>query len=84
MKRRGTNLEGKIRYPFEDGKSIISALKPVDEVIECIDSDTKVAGTIKMIKPDIFAKGDDRDINNIPQKEIDVCREINCKIVCSV
>lgn len=84
MKRRGTNLEGKIRYPFEDRKLIINALKPVDKVINCIDSDTSVAETIKMIKPGIFAKGGDRDIKNIPQKEIDACKEVNCKIVCGV
>ena len=62
MKRKGTNLEGKIRYPFEDRKAIISALKPIDEVIECMGNDAEVAETIRLIKPDIFVKEVDRGI----------------------
>lgn len=83
-KRMGTRLEGIIRYPFLDRKAIISALKPVDEVVECIDEDESVAETIRMRKPHVFAKGGDRSLSNIPQKEIDVCREVKCKIVCGV
>ena len=83
-KRVGTKLEGIIRYPFADRKAIISTLKPVDEVVECIDRDTSVAETIEMIKPHIFAKGGDRDISNIPPKEIEACRRSNCRIVCGV
>jgi len=83
-KRKGTRLEGRIRYPFADRKAIISALKPADEVAECIDRDTSVAETIKMIKPHIFAKGGDRNQRNIPEREIEACREVGCKIVCGV
>ena len=83
-KRKGTRLEGRIRYPFEDRKAIISALKPVDEIVECVDKDTCVAKTIEMIKPHIFAKGGDRNQSNIPQKEIEACRKVKCKIVCGV
>lgn len=84
VKRKGTRLEGRIRYPFEDRKEIISALKPVDEVIRCIDKDTCVAETIKMLKPDVFAKGGDRDLKNIPPKEVDACKSVKCKVVCGV
>jgi len=83
-KRRGTRLEEIIRYPFSDRKKIILALKPVDEVVECVDQDTNVAKTIEMIKPHIFAKGGDRDISNIPRCEIDACKRVGCKIVCEV
>lgn len=83
-KRKGTRLAGKIRYPFQDRKAIISALKPVDEVVECIDEDLSVAETIRMLKPNIFVKGGDRDLSNIPQKEIDACREVKCEIICGV
>ena len=81
-KRKGTRLEGMIRYPFSDRRKIILALKPVDEVVECVDQDTSVAKTIEMIKPHIFAKGGDRDISNIPRDEIDACKGVKCKIVC--
>jgi len=83
-KRKGTRLEGIIRYPFLDRKAIISALKPVDEVVECKDEDESVAKTIEMIKPHIFAKGGDRDISNIPRDEIDACKRVKCRIVCGV
>ena len=83
--RKGTRLEGVIRYRLEDRKVTISALKPVDELVACIDKDTSVAETIKMIKPDVFAKGGDRNLSNIPQKEIDACNnEVKCKIICGV
>jgi len=83
-KRMGTRLEGRIRYPFADRKAIILALKPIDEVVESIDRDTCVAETIKMIKPHIFAKGGDRDQSNIPEKEIEACRKVKCRLVCGV
>jgi len=53
-KRKGTRLEGIIRHPFFDRKKMILALKPVAEVVECIDQDTGVVKTIEMIKPHIF------------------------------
>ena len=59
-------------------------MKPVDEVVKCIVIDTCVAETIKMIKPSVFAKGGDRDLTNIPEKERDSCRKVKCKIVCGV
>jgi mannose-6-phosphate isomerase-like protein (cupin superfamily) len=43
-----------------------------------------VAETIEMIKPHIFAKGGDRNQGNIPEKEMDACRKVKCKIVCGV
>lgn len=70
--------------PFEERMEIIKALKWVDEVIPSIDADGTVAKTLKVIKPDIFAKGGERTEDNMPENEIQACKEIGCKIVYGV
>ncbi len=83
-KRKGTKLEGIIRYPFEDRIQIINELKPVDIVVPCIDEDDSVAETLRVIAPNIFAKGGDRTLDNLPQKEKDLAKEVGYDIVCNV
>jgi len=70
--------------PFKERMEIIKALKWVDEVVPSIDADGTVAKTLKAIKPDIFAKGGDRTEDNMPENEIQACKEIGCKIVYGV
>jgi len=70
--------------PFEERIEIVKALKWVDEVVPSIDADGTVAKTLKVIKPDIFAKGGDRTEDNMPENEIQACKEIGCKIVYGV
>ena len=70
--------------PYAQRFKIVSALRCVDAVYQCIDEDQTVAETLRSIKPDIFAKGGGRDLDNIPQEEIDACNEIGCKIVTGV
>lgn len=65
----------------EDRKKIISALKVVDEVIDVVDEDDTVAKTIDTVKPDIFAKGGDRTIDNLPTSEIESCKRNNVEII---
>ena len=84
LKRKGTDLESKIRYPFMDRIYIINEFRTVDVVVMSIDEDRGIYKTIRAIKPHIFAKGGDKDLTNIPQEEIDMCREIGCKIVTGV
>jgi len=81
LKRKGTPLEGRIRYPFMDRAFIINELRTVDVVVRSIDEGRGIAETIKAVRPHIFAKGGDRDITNIPQEEVNVCKEINCEII---
>lgn len=64
-----------------DRIKIISELRCVDEVIPAIDNDDTIAENLKIIKPDIFAKGGDRDIQNLPVQELEVCRILGIKIV---
>jgi len=63
----------------EDRVRIISSLKMVDEVVLAIDQDKSCCNTLKIIVPNIFAKGGDRFAGEIPEKE--VCDMLNIKIV---
>lgn len=51
------------------------------EVIKNIDKDLTSTETLKLVKPDIFAKGGDRTPDTMPEGEIRACAEIGCKIV---
>lgn len=64
--------------------SVVKWLNPLNEAVVSIDKDGTVAETLRMIKPQIFAKGGDRVATNMPQKELDVCKEIGCDIVYGV
>ena len=61
--------------------NIISEFRCVDGVII---TDMPVSYWLELIKPDIFAKGGDRTIDNLPQDEIDVCKKYNIEIVCGL
>ncbi len=63
---------------------IVHELPFVGKVVSCVDRDGAVTDTLRMLRPDIFAKGGDRTPSNMPQNEIDVCAEIGCKIVYEV
>ena len=65
--------------PLAERAAIVAALKCVDEVFICIDKDTSVCESLAAIKPDIFAKGGDRNSGNIPEKAI--CDELGIDIV---
>lgn len=64
--------EGKVRLLKKLG---------VDDVVPNIDLDGTCAETLRKIKPNIFAKGDEFGVEPLPQKEVDVCEEIGCKIL---
>jgi len=62
-----------------DRVKLVSAIKDVDKVILSIDQDRSVKETLKMIKPDIFANGGDRNQSEIP--ELEVCKKLKIKMV---
>jgi bifunctional ADP-heptose synthase (sugar kinase/adenylyltransferase) len=84
MKRKGTKLEGRIRYPLMDRALILSELRTIDAVVVSIDTDRGISETLKIVKPHIFAKGGDRNLAKLPEEEIEICKEIGCEIVCGV
>lgn len=82
-------LKKKKGYVFmheKERKEIIEAFKMVDKVVITKHSknskDTSVCSELLKIKPNIFANGGDRKLDNIP--EVQVCREIKCQMVFNV
>jgi D-beta-D-heptose 7-phosphate kinase/D-beta-D-heptose 1-phosphate adenosyltransferase len=79
---RQLKLKGRPVYmPEEERLAIIKSLKMVDGVVLSVDKDKTIAKTLAKIKPHILAKGGDRNISNLPQEEIDVCKEYNIQII---
>ena len=54
----------------------------VDRVVKCIDEDQTVCKTLASLKPSIFAKGGDRTLENIPERE--VCEKLGIKMLFGV
>lgn len=76
--------KGFVFMPLYERVEILKALRWVDEVVITIDKDGTMAKTLRMVRPDVFAKGGDRTPDNMPTNEIEVCNEIGCKIVYGV
>lgn len=78
-------VELKGSFPFMDELErieIISAIKYVDKVLLSIDEDETVCKSLEIIKPDYFAKGGDRTLDNIPEKK--VCDRLGIKIITGI
>jgi D-beta-D-heptose 7-phosphate kinase/D-beta-D-heptose 1-phosphate adenosyltransferase len=75
-----------IFMPEAERKEVIEALGVVDRVIlthhKKGDKDTSVCRELMELKPDIFANGGDRKLDNIP--EVPVCESIGCEMVFNV
>tara|TARA_B100000965_G_C18902358_1_gene460886 strand:- start:9 stop:419 length:411 start_codon:yes stop_codon:yes gene_type:complete len=63
----------------KDRMEIVAALRNVDEVFLSIDKDNSVCKSLEFIKPDIFANGGDRSLEEIP--ETAVMKKYNIKMV---
>ena len=78
--------KGVVFMTENDRKEIIESLACVDEVIISNHlenpSDMSVCVELRQIKPDIFANGGDRWLNNIP--EVTVCQEIGTQLIFGV
>lgn len=82
-------LKKKKGYVFmheKERKEILEAFSVVDKVIITKHSrnpkDMSVCDALRQVKPDIFANGGDRKLDNTP--EVQVCKEIKCKMVFNV
>jgi D-beta-D-heptose 7-phosphate kinase/D-beta-D-heptose 1-phosphate adenosyltransferase len=71
--------KGYVFMPFKERAKILLTMRGVSNVVICIDNDNSVCRTLRVVRPDIFAKGGDRTKDNIP--EVDVCKELDIKIV---
>ena len=71
--------KGSIFMDEKDRMEIVAALRCVDEVFLSIDNDKSVCKSLERIKPDIFANGGDRSLDEIP--ETAVMKKYNIKMV---
>ena len=69
---------------YKDREMILREMRSVDEVVMNVDKDISCAETLKMVKPDVFAKGGDRGPDNLPESELEVCRELGIELVFNV
>lgn len=75
--------KGFVFMKLKDRMELIKAVKGVDEVMSWDDGTPTVSGALKKLRPNIFAKGGDRNsMDKIP--EASACQEINCKIVFNI
>ena len=65
--------------PLDERVKIVKSLRVVDDVFVSIDKDASVCKSLEAVNPDIFAKGGDRNVGNIPENEI--CARCDIKIV---
>ena len=63
----------------KDRMEIVAALKCVDEVFLSIDKDKSVCKSLEHLKPNIFANGGDRSLEEIPETK--VMKQHNIKMV---
>ena len=68
-------------YSFMPEKERLEIIKSIKYVDEAIIVDCSVSEALEKYKPHIFAKGGDRDILNLPQSELDVCKKYNIEII---
>lgn len=78
--------KGYVFMKEQERKEVILALRSVDEVLVTSHakdtSDMSVCKELRKLKPQIFANGGDRKLDNIP--EAVVCGEIGCQMVFNV
>ncbi len=62
--------KGYVFMSYNERKELLQAIKYIDKVVRCRDKDQSVCKTLTSVHPDIFAKGGDRTLDNILEKEI--------------
>ena len=84
-------VKGSVPFMSEKERlEIIGDLRYVDEVFLSIDQDIAIAKSLEFVakKYDdaklLFAKGGDRNLDNLPESEKLVCQKFNISIVCGV
>lgn len=84
------NVKGGTLFMSEQERvEIIRALRYADDVFLSIDVDGFVPESLKAIAQKyqgelIFAKGGDRNFDNLPESEKKVCRDFNIKVINNV
>jgi len=79
-----TAKKGKPFMSFDERREILEAIKYVYKVVPVIDKGNTVAEKILMYRPDYFAKGGYRTLDNIPEEEKKACQASNTKILTGI
>ena len=78
--------KGFVFMPEAERKEVIEAFRAVDEVVltkhEAGTTDMSICKALEELRPDIFANGGDRKLENIP--EVATCEAIGCEMVFNV
>lgn len=78
--------KGYVFMPEVERKEVLEAFRAVDQVVLTKHpenpQDMSVCEALEEIKPDIFANGGDRKLDNIP--EVATCEKINCQMIFNV
>ncbi len=83
-------LKGSVPFMAEQERmEIVKDIKHVDAVFLSVDKDLPIAQSLKKIAQQykgelIFAKGGDRNFDNLPETEKEVCKEFNITVVNNV
>ena len=83
-------VKGSMPFMGENERiSIVKDVKYVDAVFLSIDKDLSIAESLKLVAQEyegklIFAKGGDRNFNNLPESEKLACKEFNITVVSNV
>jgi len=72
--------------PEKERMEIIKELRCADEVLLSIDKNITVAKSLALVAKKypgklFFAKGGDRNVDNIPEAEKEICQKFNIKVV---
>ena len=62
--------KGEFFMDEKDRIQIVAALRCVDEVFLSIDTDSSVCKSLEAVKPNIFANGGDRSLDEIPETAV--------------
>lgn len=73
---------GKVIVPYEQREEILKEIKGVLDVVSVDDSDGTVCKTLEILRPDYFANGGDRVLENTP--EFKLCRDLGIKTLFGV
>ena len=71
--------KGKSFMDENERKIILESIRYVDKVFLSCDEDGSVCKSLSVVKPDIFAKGGDRFVDEIPESSI--CGKLDIDIV---
>jgi cytidyltransferase-like protein len=72
-------------YPTqEERKEILESVKYIDKVIIDPGKDVTCEDALRLVKPNILAKGGDRVAGAMPEIELKVCKELGVEIIYNV